>query len=121
LQTWLAQSPSFHLDHITSPVLMVAQGRWDALLMWGPYSGLRYLHKPVDLVVLRDTGHVLTNPKSRLLSQGGTVDWFRFWLQEYEDPDPAKAEQYKRWHMLRDMQSGNTKNQEPSSTTTPGS
>ena len=27
----------------------------------------------------------------------GMVDWFRFWLQESEDPDPAKAEQYERW------------------------
>jgi len=35
------------------------------------------------------------------------VDWFRFWLQDYEDPDPAKAEQYKRWHDLKKMQSEN--------------
>jgi hypothetical protein len=28
------------------------------------------------------------------------VDWFRFWLKNEEDPDPAKAEQYKRWREL---------------------
>jgi hypothetical protein len=51
--------------------------------------------------VLKTSEHNLTNPRMRLLSQGGTVDWFRFWLQGYEDPDPAKAEQYKRWRELR--------------------
>jgi hypothetical protein len=44
-----------------------------------------------------------------MASQGGSVDWFRFWLQDYEDPEPAKAEQYKRWRELRKMQSENEK------------
>ena len=34
---------------------------------------------------------------------GGSAAWFRFWLQDYEDPDPAKAEQYARWRELRRM------------------
>jgi hypothetical protein len=29
------------------------------------------------------------------------VDLFCFWLKGEEDPDPAKAEQYKRWRNLR--------------------
>jgi len=40
-------------------------------------------------------------------SQGGSVDWFRFWLQDYEDPDPAKKEQYERWRGLKKMQEEN--------------
>jgi hypothetical protein len=36
-----------------------------------------------------------------MTSQGGAVDWFRFWLLGQEDPDPAKAEQYKRWRAMR--------------------
>jgi hypothetical protein len=72
--------------------------------MWEPYAAMRYLHKPVDLVLINTDEHVLTNPAARLASQGGTVDWFRFWLQGYEDPDPAKAEQYRRWHALRKLQ-----------------
>jgi len=31
------------------------------------------------------------------------VDWMRFWLQDYEDPDMAKVEQYKRWRELRKL------------------
>jgi len=53
--------------------------------------------------------HVITNPVERLASQGLSVDWFRFWLQGYEDPDPAKTEQYKRWRELRALQAENEK------------
>jgi hypothetical protein len=65
------------------------------------YAPLRYLRKPVDLVLLPTNEHVLSNPRMRMASQGGTVDWFRFWLQDYEDRDPAKAEQYERWRHFR--------------------
>jgi len=40
----------------------------------------------------------------RIASQGGSVDWFRFWLQGYEDPDPSKADQFKRWRGLKKVQ-----------------
>jgi len=43
----------------------------------------------------------LVNPS---LSQ---QDCFRFWLQDYEDPDPAKAEQYARWRELRKLHEAN--------------
>jgi len=104
LQLWLKRSPGFNLDKVTAPLLVVAEGRSSALFMWAPYAGLRYLHKPVDLIMLNTDEHVLTNPTVRLASQGGTVDWFRFWLQDYEDPDPAKAKQYARWRNLRKLQ-----------------
>ncbi len=46
-------------------------------------------------------------------SQGGSVDWFRFWLQDYEDPDPAKKEQYVRWRELRKLQEKNEATRTP--------
>jgi dipeptidyl aminopeptidase/acylaminoacyl peptidase len=104
LQEWLKRSPGFNLDKITAPLLVVGEGPGSLLTMWEPYAGLRYLNKPVDLVMLNTTEHVLTNPAVRMASQGGTVDWFRFWLQSYEDPDPAKAQQYRRWRELRILQ-----------------
>jgi hypothetical protein len=36
------------------------------------------------------------------------LDWLNFWLQDKEDPDPAKAEQYKRWRELRKLQDAQT-------------
>jgi dipeptidyl aminopeptidase/acylaminoacyl peptidase len=107
LQLWLKRSPGFNLDKITAPLLVGAHGSSSLLFMWEPYAGLRYLRRPVDLIVLNTDEHVLTNPAMRLASQGGSVDWFRFWLQDYVDPDPAKAEQYIRWRELRKMQAEN--------------
>jgi hypothetical protein len=39
-----------------------------------------------------------------MVSQQGNVDWFTFWLKNEEDPDPAKREQYIRWHQFRDIE-----------------
>jgi hypothetical protein len=72
-----------------------------------PYSGLRYLHKPVDLIILNTDEHILTNAAVRMVSQGGSVDWFRFWLKNEEDPDPAKADQYARWRESQKLQQEN--------------
>jgi hypothetical protein len=44
-----------------------------------------------------------------MTSQEGKVDWFCFWLKGEEDPDPEKAEQYKRWRELRKLQEENDK------------
>jgi dipeptidyl aminopeptidase/acylaminoacyl peptidase len=107
LKLWLERSPGFNLDKVNAPLLVVGEGPASLLAMWQPYAGLRYLHKPVDLIMLNTDEHILTNPAVRMASQGGSVDWFRFWLQDYEDPDPAKAEQYVRWRELRKLQEQN--------------
>jgi dipeptidyl aminopeptidase/acylaminoacyl peptidase len=103
LPLWLKRSPEFNMNKVETPLQVVAEGRLDVLYMWEPYAALRYLNKPVDLIVLSSDQHVLTNPAARLVSQGGTVDWMRFWLQDYEDPSPAKSEQYVRWRELRKL------------------
>jgi dipeptidyl aminopeptidase/acylaminoacyl peptidase len=109
LQLWLKQSPGFNLDKVKAPLMVVGQGPDVLLTMWAAYAGLHQLGKPVDLIMLNSDEHVLTNPAIRMASQGGSVDWFRFWLQGYEDPAPAKAEQYKRWRELRKLQAENDK------------
>jgi len=105
LETWLRKSPEFNMDKVTAPLEIVALGQRSLLTMWETYAALHYLKKPVDVLVINAVEHVLTNPAARLASQGGTVDWFRFWLQDYKDPDPGKVEQYKRWEGLRDSKS----------------
>jgi hypothetical protein len=92
------------MQKVHAPLLVVGEGPFSLLSMWQQYATLRYLHKPVDLQMLDTDEHVLTNPAARLASQGGSVDWFRFWLQGYENPDPGKAEQFHRWEKLCDMQ-----------------
>src|SRR2546421_2650937 len=107
LQQWLKNSPGFNLDRITTPLLVNAEGTNNVMFMWEPYAVLHHLHKPVELIMLNTDEHVLTNPAVRMASQGGSVDWFRFWLKGEEDPDPGKAEQYARWREMRKMQEQN--------------
>lgn len=108
-EQWLERSPGFKFERVNAPLLVNAARSASLLFMWEPYAALRYLHKPSDLIVLNTDEHVLTNPAVRLVSQGGTVDWFRFWLKGEEDSDPSKTDQYTRWRELRKLQeaSGN--------------
>ena len=107
LQLWLKRSPGFKLDKVNAPLRVVAISRSGVLDMWSPYAGLHYLKKPVDLIMLNASDHVFSNPAERMVAQSGTVDWFRFWLQGYEDSDPAKADQYKRRRELKKLQAEN--------------
>lgn len=107
LQRWLDRSPEFHMDKVTTPLLVVGVGEGGVLSEWEPYSTLSHLNKPVDLILLKAGTHPLSNPAQRMVSQGSTVDWMRFWLKGEEDLDPAKREQYERWRRLRDLQGRN--------------
>ena len=105
LKQWLARSPSFHLDRVRAPVRIEEYGSfYHALAGWEWFSALTHLDRPVELVYLPGAPHLLVKPWDRLASQQGTVDWFCFWLKGEEDTDPGKAEQYKRWEALRQLQ-----------------
>ena len=105
---WLARAPGFRLDHVTTPLRLTAIGPHSVLEEWEPYAGLRAQGKPAELSYIPDGEHILVKPWERMTSQQGAVDWYRFWLQDYEDPDSAKAEQYARWHKLRAMRDSTT-------------
>jgi dipeptidyl aminopeptidase/acylaminoacyl peptidase len=101
ISMWLKRSPGFLLDKVHTPVLIQAIGPISLLGEWEWFSGLRRLEKPVDLVYLPTGTHVLVKPWDRMVSQGGSVDWFCFWLKGEEDSDSEKAEQYAGWRTLR--------------------
>jgi dipeptidyl aminopeptidase/acylaminoacyl peptidase len=109
LQKWLKESPEFNLDKVKTPLMVVNHGPAGLLGngIWEPYAGLYSMKKPVDFVMLKTNEHVVSNPVERIASQTLSVDWFRFWLQGYEDPDPGKADQYKRWRELKKLQAEN--------------
>jgi dipeptidyl aminopeptidase/acylaminoacyl peptidase len=102
LENWIAHSPDFNLDKVTAPLLILAPGAAGAFEEWEPYAALRRLHKPVDMLLLPGGSHVETNPRQRFASAGANIDWFQFWLQGVEDPNPAKVAQYVRWRQLRE-------------------
>ena len=68
---------------------------------WDVYAILRRHRRPVEYLSFPDAVHVPFKPWERQTSQEGAVDWYDFWLNREEDPDPAKAKQYRRWRELR--------------------
>ena len=102
LPTWIARNPLMNLNLIKTP-LRFEHNRVGVFSWWDTYNLLRRQHKPVEFITFPYGAHSLIQPLQRLDSQQGNVEWFVFWLKGEEDPDPAKAEQYKRWHKLREL------------------
>lgn len=109
IKQWISDSPGFNTDKIQVPVLFEADNPPFLIYSWDIYAALRLQRKPVELLYFRNGEHVLTKPLERLASQEITVDWYDFWLNRHEDPDPAKAEQYARWRELRKLQGASVK------------
>src|SRR5258708_834870 len=101
LNRWLVASPGFNTDKIAAPHPSESNYPPKLIFYWDIYAALRLQGKPVELVYMRSGDHVLTKPLERLASQDITVDWYDFWLNAHEDPNPAKAGQYARWRQLR--------------------
>jgi hypothetical protein len=108
LKTWMGSAPGFNLDKVGVPVRIEADSWIDAVSEeWEIYSSLYLQGKPVGLIYLPDGAHPVVKPLERLASQQVNVDWFRFWLKDKEDRDPAKAGQYARWREMRKLQEQN--------------
>ena len=104
---WLDYAPAFSAHRVRTPLLMQYH---DKVCMAAEfYSALVTQGKPVELVLFPEGKHVLELPLQRVGSMQGSVDWFRFWLQGYENPNPQYPGQYSRWHALRAQQAWNEK------------
>lgn len=89
-----------HVSDIKAPILMQLADRETFALL----RLIRHLddeNKPYDAYVFSKEGHIKWQPAHLNSIMHRNLDWFRFWLQRYEDPDPAKSEQYVRWRKLR--------------------
>lgn len=104
LQRWMAASPSFKYDQLTTPLRVEAAGKLDTMFMWEPYAAMRDRSLPTDLIVYPRGTHPLSNPVERIASQQGSVDWLAYWVMDKKDPSPAKQAQYHRWDAMK----GNT-------------
>lgn len=103
LQKWLERAPGFRTDRIRAPVLISAADPQHLISLWGIYAPLRDQGKPVELQYFRSGQHNLTKPLQIFAHQEMLVDWFDFWLNGHEDPDPAKSAQYARWRKLKEL------------------
>lgn len=109
LDEFISRSSTFNLDKVNTPLRLEVylDNQGFSGDYWDQYAILRRLHKPVELLLFPKTNHASINPRSRLYSAGGIVDWFDFWLNDVEDLDPAKAKQYARWRALRGQHTAN--------------
>lgn len=100
----VARDPQYKLADHAPPIRLEAIGAGSVIGMWETYALLRFANRPVDYIYFPAGSHTLQKPAERMASQQGTVDWLRFWLQEYEEPDSAKLQQYARWRRMRDQE-----------------
>lgn len=102
---WKMLSPELAIEKIHAPLLMQLperEFRYNVELA----ARLGQASKPVELWAFPDETHLKYQPRHKVAIYQRNLDWFRFWLQDYVDPDPAKAAQYQRWRAMAGAGSG---------------
>jgi dipeptidyl aminopeptidase/acylaminoacyl peptidase len=99
-EEWRRHSAALNVDRIGAPLLMQLPEQ-EARNVPQLYSRLSRTLIPTELYVFPDAAHIKLQPRHRLAAHQRYLDWFRFWLQDSSDTDPAKAAQYRRWNGLR--------------------
>lgn len=96
---WGIISPAFKLDRIAAPMLfqMPEQEYMYAL----DYAIPLIRRHRADLYVFPDEPHIKFQPRHKLAVYERNLDWFRFWLQNIEDPSSAKKRQYAYWRLMK--------------------
>jgi dipeptidyl aminopeptidase/acylaminoacyl peptidase len=98
------ESPALNTEKITAPVLIQSsENEFRAGIQF--YVNMVAADRPLEFIVFPEEGHHKMQPKHRLVVNERNIQWFRFWLADWESQDPRLAQQYKRWHALRDKRS----------------
>lgn len=98
-ERWKELSPAYNVDKIQAPMLL--QMPEQEYIFSLQYAIPLILAHRADLYVFPDEPHQKFQPIHKLAAYERNLDWFRFWLQGHEDPDPAKREQYAHWCEMR--------------------
>lgn len=106
-QQWRVISPSFKLDRIAAPILFQMPEQEYMFSLDYVIPLLR--ERRADLYVFPDEPHIKFQPKHKLAVYTRNLDWFRFWLQNLEDPDPEKKQQYAFWRLMKAGASAHSK------------
>jgi dipeptidyl aminopeptidase/acylaminoacyl peptidase len=103
---WRSLDIAEHIDKVEAPILMHHS-------LSEAHMALRFMRhlddeaKPYDAYVFTDELHSKWQPAHLQAIQQRNLDWFRFWLQDHQDPTAEKQEQYQRWRALRVLQCQN--------------
>ncbi len=100
-ERWKLLSPSYNIDKIHTPILMQLPEQ-EYLETLDYFAPLVRSSTPVEMFVYPNESHQKVSPRHKLAVYERNLDWFRFWLQGYVDPDPSKAAQYLRWRGEQD-------------------
>ncbi|WP_238345751.1 Atxe2 family lasso peptide isopeptidase [Luteimonas saliphila] len=101
-EQWQKISPAMNLDKIKAPVLM--QLSEQELFFSLDYAIPLIRNRRADVYVFPHEPHQKFQPRHKFAVYQRNLDWFRFWLQGFEDNDPRKAEQYTHWRTMRSHQ-----------------
>lgn len=93
--SWERISPAFNLERLKIPILM--QIPEQEYLHTLDYAVPLIRQGTADMYVFPDEPHQKFQPRHKLSVYQRSLDWFRFWLLNEEDPDPRKKLQYEAW------------------------
>lgn len=96
---WRLLSPYYNIGRIRVPVLMQMSEREYNFSL--DYAVPLIRAQRADVYVFPNEPHQKFQPRHKLAVYQRNLDWFRFWLQGYEDPDPAKQAQYVHWREMK--------------------
>ena len=102
-ERWQRISPSFDIERVSAPVLMQMSEQEYRFSLDYAISMIR-AHR-ADVYVFPHEPHQKFQPRHKLAVYERNLDWFRFWLQGYEDPSPVKKQRYVHWREMRDAMS----------------
>lgn len=106
LDFWRRFDLADNVETIEAPILMNVPAS-ETFLLIRLIKHMGEAGKPYDAYVFPDETHMKWQPAHLYNIAQRNVDWFRFWLQDREDADPAKAGQYQRWRKLREQHQAN--------------
>ena len=95
---WKRLSAALDTTNIHAPLLMQLPEH-EARLSLELFSKLATA-RLAEMHIFPFAAHIKAEPRQKLAAYQRNLDWFRYWLKDEIDPDPAKAGQYQRWSLL---------------------
>lgn len=92
------------LKSIHTPLLFEPHGLLSLVHQGEMADRMSALQKPNEILYFAAASHQTTRPQHRLRSLETQIDWWRFWLEGFEDQAPSKKAQYRHWEKLCSMQ-----------------
>lgn len=97
---WQAVSVALNASRIRAPLLIQVSDS-ELLGETQTFAEMRREGRPIEMHVFPNEFHVKSQPIQRYYLYKRSVQWFEFWLQGKEAPDPVDPGQYQRWRDLR--------------------